>query len=134
MITRKQGFDEKWAAEYMQRFDKEIKPYHPDTMEADEGPESNLQKKIVAWAKNKGYPCLSFKQSRKAIGYLLPGYPDITLFLPAGRVILLELKSEKGVLRDKQRELGIIFLHLGFTWAVCKSFKQFLNIINNPAT
>lgn len=119
---------------YMEQFNKKIKPYHPDTMEADEGPESNLQKKIVKWADQKGYPCLSFKQSRKAIGYLLPGYPDITLFLPAGRVILLELKSEKGVLRDKQRELGIIFLHLGFTWAVCKSFKQFLEIINNPAS
>lgn len=26
MITGKQGFDEKWAAEYMQKFDKEIKP------------------------------------------------------------------------------------------------------------
>lgn len=128
----------KWSQleydDYIQKFNKTIKPFHPDTMEADEGPESNLQKKIVAWAKNKSYPCLSFKQSRKAIGYLLPGYPDITLFLPAGRVILLELKSEKGVLRDKQRELGIIFLHLGYTWSVCKSFKQFLNIINNPAT
>lgn len=36
MITGKQGFDEKWAAEYMQKFDKEIKPFHPDTMEADD--------------------------------------------------------------------------------------------------
>ena len=129
----------KWSQveydQYMQKFNKDIKPYHPDTMEeADQGPESDLQKKIVAWAKNKGYPCLSFKQSRKAIGYLLPGYPDITLFLPAGRVILLELKSEKGILKDKQRELGIIFLHLGYTWAVCRSFKQFLKIIDNPAT
>jgi hypothetical protein len=119
----------------MQKFNHNVKPYHPDTMEeADQGPESDLQKKIVAWAELKGYPCLSFRQSRKAEKFLLPGYPDITLFLPAGRVILLELKSEKGILRDKQKELGIRFLHLGYTWAVCRSFKQFLKIIDNPAT
>lgn len=115
---------------YMIKFNHDVKPFHPDTMESDPGPESNLQKKIVAWAKSKGYPCLSFKQSKQAKGYLLPGYPDITLFLPAGRVILLELKSEKGVLREKQKELGIIFLHLGYQWYCIKSFKRFLEIVN----
>lgn len=134
MINDKK-FDQAWYNEYMQKFNHNVKPYHPDTMEeADQGPESDLQKKIVAWAELKGYPCLSFRQSRKAEKFLLPGYPDITLFLPAGRVILLELKSEKGILRDKQKELGIRFLHLGYTWAVCRSFKQFLKIIDNPAT
>ena len=125
----------KWSQveydQYMQKFNKDIKPYHPDTMEeADQGPESDLQKKIVAWAELKGYPCLSFRQSRKAEKFLLPGYPDITLFLPAGRVILLELKSEKGALREKQKELGIIFLHLGYQWYCIKSFKRFLEIVN----
>lgn len=42
----------------------------------DEGPESTLQGKIMKWAKDRGYPCQCFKQSRKAIGFLVPGWPD----------------------------------------------------------
>ena len=43
--------------------------------------ESVLQGKITQWAKVHGYPCLSFRQSKKAQGFLLPGYPDITLMI-----------------------------------------------------
>lgn len=121
---------EQQLAEYHQKYDKEIKPFHPDTMEADEGPESNLQKKIVKWADQKGYPCLSFKKSKKAIGYLKPGWPDISLALPMKRTLWIELKAEKGELRKAQNDLRIMFLALGHEWYLVRSYKRFLEIIN----
>ncbi len=47
-----------------------------DTTAADPGPESVLSGKIVRWAKERGYPCQCFRQSRKARGFLAPGWPD----------------------------------------------------------
>ena len=47
----------------------------PEPPTSDE-PESTLQKNIVRWAKRKGYPCQCFRQSRKARGFLVPGWFD----------------------------------------------------------
>lgn len=44
--------------------------------EPDPGPESDLQGKIMKWATDNGYPCLCFKQSKQARGFLVPGWPD----------------------------------------------------------
>ncbi|RLB94063.1 MAG: hypothetical protein DRH26_02235 [Deltaproteobacteria bacterium] len=43
---------------------------------ADEGPESLLQGKIVKYCQEHGLPCQCFRQSRKARGFLVPGWPD----------------------------------------------------------
>ena len=91
--------------------------------------ESDLQKKIVAHAKGKGWPCLYFRQSRKAIGFLVPGWPDITLALPSGRAVFLELKTQKGVLRDKQRLIFNMLKMLGHEVYVVRSFKAYLEIV-----
>lgn len=49
-----------------------LKPGPPTSDE----PESVLQGKIVRWAKDHGYPCQCFRQSRKARGFLVPGWFD----------------------------------------------------------
>lgn len=95
----------------------------------DPGLESELQKKIVAHAKAQGWPCLSFRQSKQAIGYLMPGWPDITLCLPSGRVVFIELKGGKGVLKDKQRLMLAMMKILGHEVYIVKSFKRYLQII-----
>ena len=98
--------------------------------EPDPGPESVLQGKITKWAKDNGHPCLSFRQSRKAKGFIPIGWPDITLFLPEGRVVLIELKSATGELRKEQKELRMIFNYLNHEYHKIKSFKRFLEVIN----
>jgi len=126
-LTRwnQQEFDE-----YMVKFNRDIKPFHPDTMEIpDEGPESTLQKKIVKWAEEKGYPCLSLKQSKNASGYIKAGWPDITLALPGKRAVWIELKAKAGILKEEQKRLSIMFMALGHEWYCIKSFKRFLEII-----
>jgi len=100
-------------------------------MVADEGPESELQGKITKYCKDHGYPCLSFRQSRKAEGFLTPGWPDLTICLSTGRVrvVFIEVKSKKGYLRQKQKEIKAMMKYLGHEWYVVKSYKRFIEII-----
>ena len=98
-------------------------------MQADPGPESNLQGKIVKYCKDHGYPCLSFRQSRKAEGFLVPGWPDLTICLQGGHVIFLELKSKHGQLKKNQKELAQMMLFLGHHWYKITSYRQFLGIV-----
>ena len=107
------------------------RPYPPkfkeDEPEADLALESELASKIVAHAKAHGWPCLYMKplKSLQKIAIWL----DITLALPQGQVIFLELKERKGVLRDKQRLVFNMLKHLGHEAYVVKSFKRYLEII-----
>ena len=91
--------------------------------------ESVLQGKITQWAKDHGYPCLSFRQSKKAHGFLLPGYPDITLALPKGRVVFLELKTKKGYLSKAQKEIRQQLTYLGHEYHVVRTWKKFIEIV-----
>ena len=100
---------------------------------ADPGPESRLQARIVAWAKEHGFPCLSFRQSRRAKGFLTVGWPDVTIALPSKRVVFLELKAAKGVVKDEQRSIHLQLMALGHEVHVCRSFKRFLEIVKTPA-
>lgn len=96
--------------------------------QADQGLESRLQGKITKWARDNGYPCLSLPSSPKLKGLILPGWPDITLVVK-GRIIFFELKSKKGRLREKQKEMALMFHYLEHTIHKVKSYKKFLEII-----
>jgi hypothetical protein len=48
----------------------------PEEDVPDEGPESILQGKIMKYCKESGFPCLCFRQSKKAKDFLVPGWPD----------------------------------------------------------
>jgi hypothetical protein len=95
----------------------------------DDGPESKLAGKISKWAREHGYPILNFRQSKKAAGFIPPGWPDVTCVLP-GRVVFIELKSASGRLRREQHVLAIQFSHLGNAIHCVKSFRRFLEIVN----
>ncbi len=97
--------------------------------QADKGPESVLQGKIVKWAKEWGRPCQSNRQTRKAKGLLNPGWPDVTLIMPGGKVLFLELKSGSGRLSDEQKQLRLQFMALGHTIHTIKSYRAFLSIV-----
>ena len=67
----------------------------------DIGKESKLQHKIEKWASEHGF--LYFHDRSR--GKNMAGWPDLTICLPDGVVLFLELKSEKGVLRAEQIQL-----------------------------
>ena len=102
---------------------------NPD-LEPDKGPEANLQKKIKDYCEEHGYLCLNYWKSKKVWklpGYI-PGWPDQTIFTYK-RVVLLELKAAKGVLRPKQKEIHQILRALGHEVHQVKSYKRFLEIM-----
>ena len=96
----------------------------------DEGPESRLQAKIVAWCKEWGRPCLSFRQSRQARGFLTPGWPDVTIVMPGGRTLFLELKAKGGRLSEEQKILRLQLMALGHQWHEIRSYRRFLEVVN----
>jgi len=118
---------QEWVDEYMQNRQQGAKSRAGDT-KPDPGRESSLQKKIVAWAKKEGFPCLSFPQTSKVKRFLPAGYPDITLLLK-GRVLFIELKAGKGILRAEQKDFEIKCMYLGHEFYTVRSFKQFLEVI-----
>lgn len=95
----------------------------------DFGSESELQRKINKWARDNGFPILSLRQTRQARGLLSPGWPDITLLLPGGRVVFIELKAGKGRLSDEQKALHAQARYLGHEIHEVRSFKRFLEIV-----
>lgn len=92
---------------------------------ADSGPESELQSKIIKWSLDKGYPVFHDRSRKKNI----PGWPDLTICLPKGIVLFLELKSAKGIMRKEQSEIRAQMKYLKHRHSVVKSYKQFLTII-----
>lgn len=99
--------------------------------EPDEGLESALQGKIQKWAKDNGYPILSLHKSKKAKGFIAPGWPDIVLILK-NRAVFIELKSATGSLRKDQKEMRLRFYYLGHEIYQVRSFKAFLEIMETP--
>lgn len=91
-------------------------------------PESVLQGKITAWAKDHGYPIQSNRQTRNARGLLTPGWPDVCLIL-RGRVVWIELKAGKGRMTEEQVKMRIRFLHLGHEIHEVRTWKRFLEIV-----
>lgn len=126
----------RWTEEQLQEYEQKKQSWlgvcGEDTItnspsEADPGPESNLQSKIMAWAKERGYPCFhdwSIKKNES-------GWPDIFLYLPGGRHVLIELKSKRGKLRPEQKQLRLKFVYLKHEYYKVKSWKHFLAIVNS---
>ena len=94
---------------------------------ADKGRESKLQAKIIKWALDKGIPVFHDRSRKKNV----PGWPDLTICLPEGIVLFLELKSAKGVMRPEQKHIRQQMVFLGHHHFVVKSYKGFLSIIKD---
>lgn len=93
-------------------------------------PEKTIQKEILAWLKANGY--LHWRQNSGNIfmpgrmirlGYA--GLPDIVVILaPKGRVIGLEVKSEKGTMRPAQEEFAKQLIAAGGRYAIVRSVED----------
>jgi hypothetical protein len=91
----------------------------------DPGPEARLQARCLKWCKEHGYPVFHDRSRRKNSA----GWPDLFVFKPEGKVILVELKASGGKLRKEQRELKLQLNWLGHTVHVVRSFRRFLEVV-----
>ena len=125
--------DRKWLEEVVTKRDRlaVLGRYHDlaGADEPDEGPESKLQGKIVAWAKDWGRPIQSNRQTKGARTLLTAGWPDITLILSGRRVLFIELKAKRGRMTDEQKQMRLQFMALGHEIYEIRSFKAFISLV-----
>ena len=93
---------------------------------ADEGLERELDSKIAKYIDEKGY--YAFHDYSR--GKNKKGHPDWTIALPHGKVLFIENKSKHGRLSEAQKFNMLKLMGLGQKVYECRSFKQFLEIIN----
>ena len=91
---------------------------------ADPGPESHLQARCLRYCREHGWPVYHDWSRKKNPA----GWPDLFVFLPDGRVVLVELKAASGKLRTEQRQLKQVLAWLGHTIHVVRSFKRFVEV------
>lgn len=104
-------------------------------------PERNIQIACVNWfrATFPEYLCFSVPNggSRNAIEAhnlklegALAGVSDL-ICVALNKVIFIELKCERGRQTPKQRQFEAAISRLGFTYALCHSLAEFINIIQD---
>jgi len=121
-LARMAGFEEN------QEISRSIADIH-EKGKPDPGPEARLQGKIVKWAAERGYPCLSIQPRRPIKGEVTPGWPDITLVINHSKTIYIELKSARGALREKQATIAQQMVALGHAWYQIRSYSGFLEVM-----
>ena len=114
-------------ADYMAEYTVKMRGENPDLDDhPDHGPESRLQSRCEKWLRNHGYKYIHDRSRKKN----QPGIPDLICFLPEGRVVCIELKSQKGELRKEQAEWKRILKYLKHEYHTVKSYKRFLEVVN----
>ncbi|HDO36667.1 MAG TPA: hypothetical protein ENH07_10305 [Nitrospirae bacterium] len=91
----------------------------------DPGHESTLQRKVQDYCEENGWPC--FHDRSKKVNE--PGWPDCLIFLPGGKVVLIELKSSAGKLRKEQYALRRLLGWNDHMVYIARSFKRVVEII-----
>lgn len=66
----------------------------------------------------------------KAMG-LRAGVADLTLMLEGGRVLYIELKTEKGVQRKEQKEFKLLCDSTGAPYHLIRTFDEFVALIES---
>jgi hypothetical protein len=61
----------------------------------------------------------------------LKGWPDLTIFFPGGKVLLVELKTPEGRLTAEQKEHLKLFSALGFSTCVCTDIADFYETVRH---
>lgn len=86
--------------------------------------EADLENQFVQYAEAIGCLCLKLRIDGQN------GWPDRTIFLPNGKVILMEFKAPKGRLRRKQAEwIGKLY-NRGFAVYTASSLKSAIDILH----
>ncbi len=115
----------RWTKEQLDEYLVKHHVFKEDDHEADPGPESKLQSKILEWCRQRGYPVFHDNSRKKNVR----GWPDLTIVMEAGRVLFVELKSADGKLRKEQQHQRQVFLWLKHEIHLVRSFKRFLEVV-----
>jgi len=93
--------------------------------EVFDGTENQLQKDAEQYLHLKG---LEYLHMRKCKGNK-KGWPDLTILLPNGKVVFVELKVKGGRLRQEQKEFKQIAIQGNHEYHECRSMERLIQII-----
>jgi hypothetical protein len=116
----------RWTPEKLTEYQVRLGKLSKDTSVADEGKESELDKKIANYCKEHHY--YAFHDYSRKVNKA--GHPDWIIALPKCRVVFIENKSKKGKMSDEQKLVMVKLIVLGQEIYECRSYKRFLEIIN----
>ena len=91
----------------------------------DEGKESELDKNIAAYCRDKGY----YHFHDRSRGVNKSGHPDWIICMPKGRTVWIECKAKGGTFKESQKMVAAQLLGMRHEWYECRSYKRFLDII-----
>ena len=115
----------RWTEEQLAEY--QSRNYKTMPHEADEGPESELQKKCERWLRENGFPYFHDRSRGKN----KRGIPDLICFLGEGRVVVIELKAKSGRMSEEQKETMMRLKYLGHEVHEVRSYKRFLYLVAN---
>lgn len=105
--------------------------------------EDNLQKNCVRWFRLAHptdllvhCPNGGFRDAREAAKFkemgVRAGFPDLFLYRAAGGFhgLAIELKAGKNKQSDLQRDMQARLEALGYKYAVCYTFEEFVEVVN----
>lgn len=98
-----------------------------DGEKVSEGRERDLHAQILAHCRSQRWIAFHSAMNHKTYGTL--GTPDFIILADKGRVFFIEAKTVKGKLTREQDGLKFWAAQLGTTIHVCRSFKEFLEIV-----
>ena len=106
-------------------------------LEAQPIPERQIQRAIITALRLKGALVNHNANSGSTAAHrvmlqrdgAMPGWPDLTVLLPGGSVIFMEVKSEKGRVSQKQRAVHEYMRRLGHRVAVVRSVQEAVDAI-----
>lgn len=70
-----------------------------------------------------------YTQDGRAVAVGIPGEPDLTLFLPKGKIIMIEVKTPTGRQSAKQRHFQKHFEKMGYEYIIMRSVEDAYKLI-----
>jgi len=117
----------RWTEEQYQEYTLRRPHIASQPVDADDGPESELQRKCEKWLRENGFP---YHHDRSR-GKNKAGWFDLVALLPEGRAVFIEFKAAKGKLRPEQQDLIRMAKYLKHEVHEVRSYKRFLYLVTN---
>lgn len=70
-----------------------------------------------------------YTQDGRAVAVGIPGEPDLTLFLPKGKIIMIEVKTPTGRQSTKQKHFQKHFEQMGYEYIIMRSVDDAYKLI-----
>jgi hypothetical protein len=99
----------------------------PRESQADTLAESDLQDRIVAYCRSKGWFVVFSGMHRRTSVPI--GTPDFIIYADKGRVFTIETKSAAGKQTPEQLGVQLMLQKLGHEYHLVRSFEKFVEVI-----